>query len=89
MTRRLLLLLVFACAVPSVQAEEAVEISPEQLAFFETKIRPVLIEHCLACHSDDAKQKGGLSLTSRMGWLRGGESGPGRNDARHAAASAH
>lgn len=31
--------------------------------FFETKIRPVLIEHCYECHAQDAKKvKGGLLL---------------------------
>ena len=31
-------------------------ISPEQLAFFESNIRPVLAEHCHACHSAEAKE---------------------------------
>jgi cytochrome c553 len=48
--------------------------------FFEKKIRPVLAEHCLKCHSAQAaaakKLKGGLLLDSRDGLLRGGDSGP-------------
>ncbi len=48
--------------------------------FFEAKIRPVLAEHCYACHSADARKnqklKGGLLLDTRDGLLRGGDSGP-------------
>ncbi len=45
--------------------------------FFETHIRPVLIENCYSCHSADAKiLRGGLRLDSREGMRRGGESGP-------------
>lgn len=76
MSRLVLLLLALTCSTSWAQAEDAREFSQEQLAFFETKIRPVLVEQCLACHSNDDKQKGGLSLTSRAGLLRGGESGP-------------
>lgn len=51
--------------------------APEQLAFFEKKIRPVLAEHCYECHSADAKKIGGkLLLDTRKGMLDGGESGP-------------
>ena len=46
--------------------------------FFEQKIRPVLVEHCYACHSDQADElKGGLRLDHREGLLNGGESGSG------------
>ena len=76
MNRLVLLLLALECSISGAQAEDAREFSQEQLAFFETKIRPVLVEHCLACHSNNDKQKGGLSLTGRAGLLRGGESGP-------------
>ncbi len=48
--------------------------------FFESKIRPVLVRKCYACHSRDAakakKLKGKLLLDSRAGVLAGGESGP-------------
>jgi len=46
------------------------------IEFFEKRIRPVLVEHCYACHSGDAKIKGGLRLDSREGWSKGGDSGP-------------
>jgi cytochrome c553 len=49
----------------------------EQLAFFEKKIRPVLVDKCYKCHSTDAeKLKGELLLDSRAGIRKGGEGGP-------------
>ena len=48
----------------------------EDVDFFETRIRPLLINHCLDCHSDaSAKTSGGLALDSRQGWQRGSDSG--------------
>ncbi len=45
--------------------------------FFERKIRPVLVQHCYACHSTEGRQvEGGLRLDSRDAMRRGGESGP-------------
>jgi len=47
------------------------------IEFFEAKIRPVFVEHCYKCHSQDAeKVKGGLRLDSRESLLRGGDNGP-------------
>ncbi|MBC9890486.1 MAG: DUF1549 domain-containing protein [Opitutae bacterium] len=52
-------------------------IDPDDLAFFESRIRPILVENCYKCHSVEAdKVKGGLFLDSKPGVLRGGESGP-------------
>jgi hypothetical protein len=49
----------------------------EQVAFFEKKIRPVLVESCYKCHSAEAEKiKGGLILDTREGTRAGGESGP-------------
>lgn len=42
--------------------------------FFEKHVRPLLVKRCYACHSG-ATTKGGLSLETRSGWQRGGESG--------------
>jgi len=45
--------------------------------FFESKIRPVLVERCYSCHSAESeKLKGGLRLDSREGVLKGGDNGP-------------
>src|SRR5678815_3632604 len=46
------------------------------VAFFESKIRPTLADHCYKCHSAKSeKLKGGLRLDSREGLSRGGETG--------------
>ncbi len=59
----------FVCAADS--------LSPDDLAFFEKKVRPALIEHCYECHSEEAgKRKGGLWLDRKEGWQLGGDSGP-------------
>ena len=52
--------------------------SPEELAFFESKIRPVLVEKCYKCHAagEGNKIKGGLALDTREGTRKGGDSGP-------------
>lgn len=45
--------------------------------YFESKIRPLFIKHCLECHSQESKKtSGGLALDSRDGWMKGGDSGP-------------
>ncbi|MFO1482189.1 MAG: PSD1 and planctomycete cytochrome C domain-containing protein [Verrucomicrobiaceae bacterium] len=58
-------------------AATASAITPEQSAFFEAKIRPVLADKCYSCHSAQAeKVKGELLLDTREGMRRGGENGP-------------
>jgi hypothetical protein len=47
----------------------------DDLDFFEKRIRPVLVQRCEKCHGPD-KQKGGLRLDSKAGWIRGGDRGP-------------
>ncbi len=54
--------------------------SPEDVAFFRDRVKPILEEHCIECHggSDGKggyKIKGGLQLISRKGLLIGGEHG--------------
>jgi hypothetical protein len=44
-----------------------------QEQYFETKVRPLLIQNCYGCHSDGAA--GGLRLDSRKAILRGGKDG--------------
>ena len=43
--------------------------------FFETKIRPVLVEHCQDCHSTDNAESD-LAVDSLAGMLKGGSRGP-------------
>ena len=46
--------------------------TPEQLEFFEKKIRPVLVEHCYECHAAGAKIiQAGLRVDHRAGLLKG------------------
>lgn len=69
-------LLLFAACVPAV-AQDTPQFTREQLDFFESRIRPVLAEHCLECHSADSRPlQGGLRLDSRAGVVQGGDSGP-------------
>ena len=52
-------------------------LSPEDLLYFESRIRPLLVDRCYKCHSHDAdKIKGGLMLDTREGMLHGGDTGP-------------
>jgi hypothetical protein len=47
------------------------------IEFFEKKIRPVLVEHCYSCHSEqNKKSKGGLTLDTKAGLVNGGDTGP-------------
>jgi len=49
----------------------------EQLAFFEAKIRPILVDHCYECHSASASDLGGgLLLDSQHGIVKGGDTSP-------------
>lgn len=47
----------------------------QKAAFFENRIRPILIQHCFECH-DATKQEGGARLDHHDALLAGGESGP-------------
>jgi cytochrome c553/mono/diheme cytochrome c family protein len=49
--------------------------SDEQIHFFETTIRPLLIEHCNDCHGEDT-QESDLRLDTLSGMLAGGKAGP-------------
>ena len=72
-----LAVLLFAVAARAEDAPQAAapKPSPEQLRFFESKVRPLLVENCLKCHGPD-KQKGGLRVDAISTLLVGGESGP-------------
>ncbi len=51
-------------------------IDADKLDFFETKIRPVLVEHCYECHSSQSSSvEGELRLDSRDTLLAGGATG--------------
>src|SRR5687767_5464801 len=73
-------------ALPPVSARAAAP-TPAQLDFFESKIRPILVNHRYNCHSSKSeKLKGALLLDTKAGLLKGGDSGkpaliPGDPDA--------
>src|SRR5438132_11408221 len=51
--------------------------TPEQIAFFERSIRPVLVKECYSCHATTAEKiKGGLTLDTRDGMRKGGDTSP-------------
>ena len=75
--RRIAFFVLLALVVTTIRRVSAEE--PDlaaQREFFERQVRPILTRHCLSCHGDEAKMKGGLRLDSRAGWKTGGDSGP-------------
>jgi hypothetical protein len=62
-------------AVSDVRAGEPKKPTPAAAAFFESKVRPVLVENCFKCHGEK-KQRGDLRLDSLAAALEGGGRGP-------------
>tara|TARA_R110002072_G_scaffold146075_3_gene292906 strand:+ start:80255 stop:82846 length:2592 start_codon:yes stop_codon:yes gene_type:complete len=50
--------------------------APVDEHFFETRIRPILVEKCFKCHGSE-KASSGFRVDSRDALLKGGEVGPG------------
>ena len=65
---------VLASSIHSAVGQEAALDRAEE-SFFETRIRPVLVESCVQCHGPDVAS-GELRLDSREAMLKGGENGP-------------
>jgi hypothetical protein len=64
------------CVLLAPRATQAQDsLSADKERFFENKIRPILIEHCVECHGVD-QQEGDLRLDHRDAFVRGGSSGP-------------
>ena len=57
---QMITMMMIVLGVSKVEASE--EISPQQLEFFEKKIRPVLAETCYECHNSIDKSKGDIAL---------------------------
>jgi hypothetical protein len=71
----------FAAADSQMAGEAPVSPPPtltaDEVKFFESKIRPILIANCYGCHSvSSGKSRGGLRLDTRDAMLSGGDSGP-------------
>jgi len=60
---------------PAAPAETSPALSPADLTFFESRVRPLLAKHCYGCHAQKTVQ-GGLRLDHAAGVRRGGDSGP-------------
>ena len=63
-------------ALLATSAVRGADPAPDEAAFFEQKIRPVLVAHCYECHSAKAsvakKLKAGLRVDTRDGLRSGG-----------------
>ncbi len=71
--------------VAGVHSVSAQQLTPAQTAFFESKVRPIFVNHCYKCHNAaEGKIKGGLGVDTRDGLLSGGNTGsavvPGKVD---------
>ena len=53
----------------------AIDLAIEPAPNFERDVRPILAQHCHACHGAD-EQKSGIDLRTVTAMLRGGKSGP-------------
>ena len=45
------------------------------MEFFETRIRPVLVEQCYTCHNSTERAEGGLAVDQRDAFRKGGDRG--------------
>ncbi len=70
---RLLLLpfLVLSSGTALLSAPSGTEVDREAMDFFETKVRPLLVENCYSCHGDK-QQLSSLRVDSREALLKGG-----------------
>ncbi len=60
------------------QAAAPTALTAEQLSFFESSVRPILVDHCYGCHSaQSGRSRGGYQLDTRAGARKGGSSGAG------------
>jgi hypothetical protein len=66
----------FAADQPAATAAEKPALDPAGVAFFESKVRPLLVERCYDCHAADTDQKGSLQLDTAAGMRKGGDTGP-------------
>ncbi len=73
MINRILPLTLSLFAAITVYGEEP--FSAEEISFFESKIRPVLVTHCQDCHSGEDPESR-FSVEFRDAFLTGGEFGP-------------
>ena len=73
------------CTVVVATTGRSLAADSAKTAFFESRIRPVLVKHCYECHSAKSKKvKGGLLLDTAAAFRKGGDTGapivPGKPD---------
>lgn len=74
-TTRLALALLLAGGASASQAADS--LTQAKMAYFESKVRPVFARNCYRCHSErEGSAKGGFTMDTRAGMLKGGDSGP-------------
>ena len=81
MKSRFIIFALILCAFSAAHGEKQKTASKKDtqagIVFFENKIRPVLVNRCYECHSEDAEKLGGkLLLDTKSGMMESGESGP-------------
>ena len=77
MNKQVIPVILFIVALSVDQASAATpKPTAEQTKYFETHIRPALVQYCYDCHSEETgKTRGGLLLDTRDGMVRGGDNG--------------
>lgn len=70
-----LFLLPVVCALATSTQGQEKKPTAAAVQFFESKIRPVLVENCFECHAEK-KHRGGLRVDSLAALLEGGDIGP-------------
>lgn len=65
-------MMVFGVAIASADDPPQPKISKAGADFFESKIRPLLVDHCYECHSKAGESEGELQLDSAAAFARGG-----------------
>ena len=68
--------MLFLTATASRANPPASEFDSAKLEYFEKKVRPILVNHCYACHSAETKPSGDLRVDDRGGLIAGGNNGP-------------
>ncbi|MCR9198600.1 MAG: PSD1 and planctomycete cytochrome C domain-containing protein [Planctomycetaceae bacterium] len=70
-------LLAVTAMLPACSADESArhDFTKQQITMFREQVLPILEDNCLKCHSGE-HPKGELNMTTREGFLKGGESGP-------------
>ncbi|MBT5020953.1 MAG: DUF1549 domain-containing protein [Planctomicrobium sp.] len=72
-------LMLISTVTVTVAVAETPQVSAAELEFFESKVRPVLVEHCYDCHNSTETAEGGFILDHRSALREGGQSGPPLN----------